>query len=68
MTTPRQNSWLARYGEKRRAIDRTILAEVERSIRQEETSFVQAAINPVPPVNNDAERERIARAFGRPLR
>jgi hypothetical protein len=56
------NQWEARYGARRRAIDKKLLAEVERQIAEEERA------NPTPPVDRNDERQRIALAFGRPLR
>jgi hypothetical protein len=56
------NEWQARYGKKRRAIDHALLAECERQIAREERA------NPIPQIDRDNARRRIALAFGRPLR
>ena len=56
------NQWEARYGKKRRAIDRELLAECERQIAEKERA------NPIPQIDRNDERQRIALAFGRPLR
>lgn len=53
----KRNDWQARFGAKRRAIDRKILAECEREISKAPTPR-EAAI---------AAAERIAKAFGRPI-
>lgn len=47
-----RGDWQTRFGAKRRAIDKAILAECEKQIIREDA---------------DAERDRIARAFGRPI-
>ena len=62
------NQWEARYGARRRAIDKKLLAEVEHQIAEEERAIVPNSVNPTPQIdhNNDASR-RIALAFGRPL-
>ena len=65
---PKQNAWASRYGAKRRAIDRALLAECERAIGLEEKSAPQRLKTETPPsaVNSGlSERERIAKAFGR---
>jgi hypothetical protein len=51
---PRRNEWQHRFGAKRRAMDRALLAEFERELSREEKAAA-------------AERQRIAQAFGRPL-
>jgi hypothetical protein len=56
MSKPK-NDWQARFGAKRRAIDRAILAEAERTIEEPISFKVDARI----------DRDAIARAFGRPL-
>ena len=56
----RKNEWQRRFGAKRRAIDKRLLQECERSLSSpalEEEVRIDAA-----------ERERIARMFGRPVR
>ncbi len=79
---PRQNDWLRLFGAKRRASDRALLMEVEKSIcaadlreieleveRQERTRA--AAWDPdTAPVHHITEemRLKIAAAFGRPLK
>ena len=60
------NAWERIYGARRRALDRALLASVEREIAQtERAAAAEAKKNPAP-VINDEERTRIARAFGRP--
>jgi hypothetical protein len=51
---PKKNDWQSRFGAKRRAIDRALLAEVEQQIAREEK-------------DQRVSRETIAKAFGRPL-
>jgi hypothetical protein len=60
-------TWEQRFGARRRAIDRALLAECERQIAKEEQS-VPGANNPITPVDRDEARKRIALAFGRPSR
>jgi hypothetical protein len=55
------NLWAKLYAAKRRATDRALLASMEREIAQAEKAAAAAA----RPTKD--ERERIARAFGRPL-
>jgi hypothetical protein len=57
---PRVNDWERQFGAKRRAKDRALLAEVERSIGAEERA------RPSYPVSDEL-RVSIAKAFGRPL-
>ena len=58
----RGNDWERRYGRRRRAIDRELLAAVERQIGLEEAVAGLAARE-----REAVEaRERLARAFGRP--
>jgi propanediol dehydratase small subunit len=68
MNTPHAppSGWEAKFGCRRRAIDRALLAECERQITKEMRS-VPHAVNPTASVDRDAERRRIALAFGRPL-
>ena len=54
---PRANDWASKYGAKRRAIDRALLAECERRID---------AGRPPSPEDAKEARERLAKAFGRP--
>ena len=66
---PRKNEWISRYGAKRRAIDRALLAECERAIGLEESAGLQPAKTsqrPSAAVSEDP-RAAIARAFGRPV-
>ena len=49
----KNNTWQARFGAKRRAIDKALLAEAERAIGAEEKAALE-------------QRASIARAFGRP--
>jgi hypothetical protein len=51
----RGNDWERRYGRRRRAIDRALLAELEAAIAAEEAARELAE-----------RRAAIARAFGRP--
>jgi hypothetical protein len=67
MTSPEKNHWEQRYGASRRALDKKLLSDLERQIAGEERAVIAGAINPIPPVDRDAERRRIAFAFGRPL-
>jgi hypothetical protein len=65
---PRKNEWASRFGAKRKEIDRRILAEVERQIAAEEAAALQhKADSAHAQWLEDEDRERIARAFGRPL-
>lgn len=52
--------WSEHFGAKRRAIDRAVLAELERQIAAEE-------LEPVTRVDTEIDRAAIARAFGRPI-
>jgi hypothetical protein len=61
MSKPK-NDWQARFGAKRRAIDRAVLAEAERQISSD---FIKPHQEPIDFENETARR--IARAFGRPL-
>jgi hypothetical protein len=74
-----KNDWSVRYGAIRRAKDRALLAQLEKQITAEEQAAdrnaisikrsapIPDAINPMPLIDlNDAERNRISRAFGRP--
>ena len=71
------NDWQKQFGARRRELDRAILREAERAIGLEEVAGAQTAKNGPRPsaVNsvapdidfNDAERKRIAKAFGRPV-
>ena len=55
-TSPKANPhWAAMYAAKRRALDRALLASMERELAEMEK-----------PRQTDEERARIARAFGRP--
>ena len=67
---PRKNDWAMFHGPRRRAIDRAILAECERAIALEEQGLsnlpkIETPLSAAFPA--DPERERIARAFGRPV-
>ena len=60
------NAWEKIYGARRRAIDRKLLAAMEREIANEEKLRAkEQTYNPAPCID-DEERARIARAFGRP--
>ena len=57
----RGNDWERRYGRRRRAIDRELLAELERQIGLEDAIAGLAAAD-----REELERRaRLARAFGR---
>jgi hypothetical protein len=63
---PAKNDWELRFGNKRRRIDRDLLAEAERQIAREER-LIPDTPSPTPPrALNGEELSRIARAFGRP--
>ena len=66
---PRKNEWASRFGAKRRATDRALLAECERAIGLEEKSAPQRPKTEPPPsaAVSDDPRVAIARAFGRPV-
>lgn len=70
---PRKNEWQSRYGARRKAIDRALLAECERTLGLEEAKGPLPAKNGQRPsaVNSEAPgddaRAAIARAFGRPV-
>jgi hypothetical protein len=51
---PKPNDWQSRFGARRRAKDKALLAALEKQIAAEDRQ-------------QDAERKRIAQAFGRPL-
>lgn len=65
----KQNQWATLFGAKRRATDRALLAALEREIANEEKLRAnprQSSPIDVPPAElNEAEKRRIARAFGR---
>ena len=59
----RGNDWERRFGRRRRAIDRAVLAELERQIGLEELVAGLSARE-----REELElRDRLARAFGRPV-
>ena len=64
------NLWEKTFGASRRAKDRALLAALEREIANEEKLRAnprQSSPIDVPPAElNEAEKRRIARAFGRP--
>ena len=65
-SNPAKNDWELRFGNKRRRIDRDLLAETERQIAREERPIPDTP-NPTPPRALNGEKlNRIARAFGRP--
>ena len=64
---PRKNDWASRFGAARRAIDRRYLAEAERAIADEERRTAAPRIEKLVPPIDFTERDRIARAFGRPI-
>ena len=59
------NDWLSRFGAKRRAIDRALLAEAERAIGLEESAGLQPAKTSQGPsaAVSEANRAAIAKAF-----
>ena len=65
--------WQKMFGSRRAAIDRALLASMEREIAQAEKASTKAKDRPwnpdTAPVHQitEEERLRIARAFGRPL-
>ena len=73
------NEWSIRYGASRKALDKKLIAEVERQIEAEEkaakAASIPGAVNPAThsratvsgSIDHDA-RAAIAKAFGRPLR
>lgn len=67
------NQLEARYGARRKAIDRRILAECERALNEPQDSHLApTATQPAkndrgPSAVNFEERRRIALAFGRPI-
>jgi hypothetical protein len=73
------NHWQRQHGAARRLIDRQLLAECEAAIALEEAGGAPTAKNQTPPSAAsaeapaalsflDEERQRIARAFGRPIK
>jgi hypothetical protein len=75
MNTPHAppNGWEAKFGCRRRAIDRALLAECERAINEPSKPQDGRWGSPAPKTPEQASwlaseaRERIARAFGRAL-
>jgi hypothetical protein len=69
MTGP-VNTWAQRFGAKRAAIDRALLAECERALDEPQDAS-KATQTPktieLASSLNDDQRARIARAFGRAL-
>ena len=61
MNTPHAppSGWEAKFGSRRREIDKKILQTLERQIAREE--------RPIPQIDHDDARRRIALAFGRPI-
>lgn len=59
------NLWSTIHGARRRAIDRALLASMEREIAAMEKRTVHSSVKPLD--GDGDERARIARAFGRPL-
>jgi hypothetical protein len=66
----RKNSWASVFGPKRRAIDKALLAECEKTICQADLRDIELDIEREERqrarIDNQA-REAIAKAFGRPL-
>ena len=60
------NLWSTMFAARRRAIDRALLASLEREIAQTEKAAAAEAKKHPAPVISDEERFRISRAFGRP--
>ena len=63
----KRNDWQAKYGAKRRAIDKAILQEAERAVYIVEGLAKGKTPDLVTGPFYDEERQRIARAFGRPI-
>ena len=63
------NHWQKEFERKRQALDRTLLAEVERQIAAEERSATRTAIplERTAPTDSNTMLNRISRAFGRPI-
>ena len=63
------NDWLSRFGAKRRAADRALLAAAERAIALEESGGLHTAKTSQRPsaAVSDDPRAAICRAFGRPV-
>ena len=63
------NDWQTRFGAKRRAIDRALLAECERAIGLEESAGLHTAKTSQRPSAAVSERSSrgYRRAFGRPV-
>ena len=64
------NTWLQKFGAKRRAIDKALLAECEKTICQADLRDIELDIEREERqrARIDAQaREAIAKAFGRPL-
>lgn len=61
----KRNSWASRFGAKRRAIDKAILAAAERQIALEEAQTAPEAKRPSAAISEPSARDRIAAAFGR---
>jgi hypothetical protein len=73
MTGPEKNTWEQRFGAKRRAIDRALLAECENALGEPQANHPASKATQTPKaielassLNSD-QRTRIARAFGRAL-
>ena len=65
----KRNEWASRFGARRRATDRALLAECERAIGLEESAGLHTAKTsqrPPAAVSEDP-RAAISRAFGRPV-
>jgi hypothetical protein len=73
MNTPHTppNGWEAKFGSRRRAIDKTLLAECERQIAAQERAKTPQDCRPAAETPEQASwlaseaRDRIARTFGR---
>lgn len=65
----KRNEWQARYGAARRATDKAACAELEKRIaREKQDQWNEDREEEIRrEFVDDQERERIARAFGRPL-
>jgi hypothetical protein len=64
------NDWVKRFGAKRRALDRALLAECERTISQADLREIELEVEREERARarlDDEARMAIARAFGRPL-
>jgi hypothetical protein len=77
MTSPEKNEWETKFGAARQALDKKLLADCERALSEPQDSLDSHSPSRLPnaaknlkrpsTLDGDAERRRIALAFGRPL-